>query len=551
MTEQADMSMGQEGTEAPPDAVARLRLALQAAHVGTWEVDLETQQVEGSEVSAMLFGFEADADQLRVADVLARIHPDDRRRVQVAVRAATLQGAPLAVEYRVLWPDGTLRWISSRGELVRASDGRPVQLVGAHVDITERKWSDARLRLLAETGTLLRHALDAETTLRGIVELLVPPFADDAVVYALTPAGGVRALAWSCADPDRMALLGLLLEEPSPPDPGSPVYAVLEHGAPRLLRGEAARTLLTLPFGGHVEVSGMITPPRAGLVVPLMARGRTIGALSCAIVQPGRAYDEADLELAQEVAWRAAMAIDNARLYQEAQQAIRVRDNFITVASHDLRSPLTVLLGQTQLLERRAELENLSERVVRTVRSIAQQGERLNRLIASLLDLSRIQTGRLTLDLATLDLGALLQRIVAELQPSLSSHVLTLLTEPATCVVRGDELRLEQVFQNLIGNAVKYTPASGTIVIRLERSAAAVQVAVEDQGIGIPPEAMPHLFEQFYRAPNAKAGAATGLGIGLYVVREIVGLHGGVVEVSSEEGRGSTFTVTLPLPEDE
>jgi PAS domain S-box-containing protein len=230
----------------------------------------------------------------------------------------------------------------------------------------------------------------------------------------------------------------------------------------------------------------------------------------------------------------------------DAQEAVRVRDSVIAVASHDLRSPLTVLLGQAQILERRLLQEGGSERLLKSARTIAQQAERLNRMVGALLDLSRIQMGEITIDPEPLDLAALLRRTIDDIQPTLSVHRLLLRGAGQALMVSGDELRLEQVFHNLLNNAVKYSPQGGDVLMELERRGEHVAIEVVDSGIGIAPEALPRLFERFYRAPSQANRTITGLGVGLYVVREIVVLHGGTVTVSSTEGEGSRFTVLLP-----
>jgi signal transduction histidine kinase len=285
---------------------------------------------------------------------------------------------------------------------------------------------------------------------------------------------------------------------------------------------------------------------RAALMLPLAARGDALGALLCVIGSSGRGYDERDLELGRALARYTALALENVRLRQELHETTRTRDNFIAAAAHDLRSPLTVLLGQTQMLEKRAQEDGLSERALRSVQSIRHESARLDRMIAALLDFSRMQRGALTLDLVELDVAALVRQLVGELQPTLTRHVITVVGDE-TLLVRGDAARLEQVFQRLLNNAVKYSPGGGTVLVQLQAADGQAQVAVSDQGIGIPAEARPRLFQQLFRAANATARGIPGKGLGLYVVRQLVSLHGGTVSVASEEEVGSTFTVRLPL----
>jgi signal transduction histidine kinase len=289
--------------------------------------------------------------------------------------------------------------------------------------------------------------------------------------------------------------------------------------------------------------------------VPIAIAGRIFGALTWATVQGGRRYTPEDLVFAEEVADRIALAIDKALSYAAeqtaravAEKAVHVRDQFFSLAAHELKNPLTSLLGNTQLLERRAGRDGaLSERDRRSVRTIAQQASRLNTLITNLLDVSRIEMGQLTLDRATLELGALVQRIVEETRPTLMQHTIALMPAVEPLLIEGDALRLEQVFQNLLSNAIKYSPEGGQVTVQVERQGSMAGVQIADQGIGIPAEVLPRLFQRFYRVESAAARQISGTGIGLYVVNEIVTLHSGKVTVTSEEGRGSVFTIWLPL----
>ncbi len=205
-------------------------------------------------------------------------------------------------------------------------------------------------------------------------------------------------------------------------------------------------------------------------------------------------------------------------------------------------------MGNVQLIQRRARREGqLDERDTRALAVAVQQASRLNQLITSLLDISRIRSGQLTIEPAPLDLCVLAQRVVAEIRPSLDGHTISLSCPDTPLVIEGDGLRLEQVLQNLIQNALKYSSAPEPISVAVFQVAQDVHITVTDHGIGIPPEAMSQLFQRFYRAKNVDERYISGMGIGLYVVKEIVRLHNGSVGVESEEGKGSTFTVRLPL----
>ena len=295
---------------------------------------------------------------------------------------------------------------------------------------------------------------------------------------------------------------------------------------------------------------------RAYVAVPLLREGRWVALLWVSTNEP-RQWAQREVTLAEVVAERVWMAVEKLRLYAAEQRAravaeaaVRARDQFLQVVSHELKTPLTTLLGNAQLLERRTARDgSLPERHQRMLRTIADQAARLNQMISSLLDITRFESGQVDVVRAPLDLAALVRRVVDDVRPGLVRHRIEV-EAPAELAVVGDGMRLEQVFRNLLSNAIKYSPAGGRIGVRIEPQGEQVAVQVADEGMGIPAEALPHLFQRFYRASRPEMQGIDGTGLGLYVVREIVALHGGVVTVESEVGRGSVFTVRLPLPQD-
>lgn len=242
------------------------------------------------------------------------------------------------------------------------------------------------------------------------------------------------------------------------------------------------------------------------------------------------------------------------RLYEEeqraraaAEEAVRLREQFLSIASHELRTPLTSVIAHAQVFQRRAIHEGtLSERDQRSLQQIIAHAQRLNRMLGAMLDISRIDQGRLQIERVPVDLVALVQEVVDAVQGTATQNQVVVTGETEGLWVAGDALRLEQVFQNLLGNAIKYSPEGGRITVALTTDAATVQVTVHDEGIGIPAQDLPYIFQRFYRAGNVSAETITGVGIGLFIVQEIVALHGGTIAVSSEEGIGSSFTVALP-----
>jgi signal transduction histidine kinase len=406
-----------------------------------------------------------------------------------------------------------------------------------------------QLALLAEASMELAMSLDIPRTLDTLAHLVVPTLADWCVIDMLAEDGTIETLVVAHADPAREAI-GWEMVRRYPIDPDAPggTAAVLRTLRPELIPAIDDAILAAVAADAEhlrmLKALGM----RSTLCVPLVARGRALGTIALVAAESGRSYSAADLPFVEDLARRAALAADNARLYHEAQQAIRLRDTFFSIAAHELKTPLTSLLGQAQLVLRRASREgDLSERNQHSLEVIERQANRLNSMILAMLDTARLEQGQLRLEEQPTELGELVQRVVAELQPTFEQHTIAVSGAGEPLVVLGDAMRLEQVLQNLIGNAVKYSPRGGQVRLLLERDGGMARIAVRDEGIGIPAAAIPQLFQRFYRAQNADEAHITGLGIGLYVVKEIVNLHGGTIAVSSAEGQGSVFRMSLPL----
>jgi len=269
-----------------------------------------------------------------------------------------------------------------------------------------------------------------------------------------------------------------------------------------------------------------------------------VGILVSDITQQREAEQERARLLASEQAAREAAQAAQA----SAEAAVQLRDAFLSVAAHELKTPLTSLLGQAQLLERRlAKDGQLTELNERSLQVVVGQARRLSHLISDLLDGAHLELGQLAIKRRPLDLARLTQQFVEELQPTAPSHSFRLELPEGPLTVLADPIRMEQVIQNLLSNAVKYSQRGSEVRVELRRADDKALLTIHDQGVGIPAEAIPRLFERFYRVESSETASVSGVGVGLYVVREIVLLHGGAVRVDSMPGQGSSFTVELPL----
>jgi len=440
--------------------------------------------------------------------------------------------------------EGITGWF--RNMTVKLGDGIAISFR----DITTRKQGEEALRFLTEASSRLASSLDYDIILQHIARLAVPYIADICVVDLLEEGDTLRRVAVAHYDEAQEPLLYEALQRHSPArGDTSPVWQVLQTGQTLQLPDQPGAFITTYAQGDHLlSATHAAEPHHAALLVPLQAHERMLGVMAFRLAGEKRPFDANDVALAEELVRRAALAIDNARLYREAQAAIQVRNQFLSIAAHELKNPLTSLLGQTHLLQRRLSRNgNLSERDLRALQVIANQSQRLNTMIGTMLDISRIETGQLQIMRAPVDLCALARQVVDEVQPMLEQHTVVCVTPEAALIIEGDDNRLYQVLQNLIGNAIKYSPVGGSITVCVEQRGAQACVSIRDQGIGIPADMLMHVFQRFYRAANVEAHQIKGMGIGLYVVQEIVSLHGGDVTVESQEGAGSTFTVCLPL----
>jgi PAS domain S-box-containing protein len=437
-------------------------------------------------------------------------------------------------------------------QLTLSHSENPPVFVAIAQDITERKQAETVLVFMAEASKVLASTLDYQTIFQSVTRLAVSYLADLSILDLIGEDGKVNRVAVSYGnriDSGLMRQFGegytTSLHKPHP------VLNVLKTGHSYVINRVSADGLANAIQNDAYRELLLGLPSASFMAVPLVLREQTLGVISFISTNENRLYDQPDVAIAEELARRATAAIENARLYQEAQQALRLRDQFLSIAAHELKTPLTALLGNTQLIQRRvARTHTFTEREGHVLNVINQQAQRLSRMIEALLDISRIRGGTLSIERDFLDITALVKRLIDEMQPSLERHSIEMHTSNPSITVLGDGLRLEQALQNIIQNAIKYSPEGGKIHLNIAQVGNHACIAVTDQGIGIPAKALPNLFRQFFRADNAQAQQISGMGLGLFVVREIVALHGGHVEVESTEGVGSTFRIYLPLVTD-
>jgi signal transduction histidine kinase len=398
---------------------------------------------------------------------------------------------------------------------------------------------------LADAGVLLANSLDCATTLVQVARLAVPFFADVCAVDLVNESGRIERLTLAC-EPDlesHAEAFGLAW----PPDAESVlgVGHAIRSGTPLLVDDLSA--LQIDPARSPHEPSLHDLGIGSLIVVPMVARERGVGALTFATRATRRRYSHDDLRFASALASRAALAVDNARAYDQATRANRLKDEFLATLSHELRTPLNAVLGYAHMVNSGSVA---GDRVARATQIIERNARLLGRLVDDVLDVSRFASGGVRMKREPLDLRAIVQQAVAAIQPAAESKGIVLTTRIAEdhVPVLGDADRLQQAASNLLGNAVKFTGGHGVIEVELGASGSEAVVTVRDTGSGIAPDFLPHVFERFRQGDARFVREHGGLGLGLAIARDIVHLHGGTIHAASPgPGQGATFWYTIPL----
>jgi PAS domain S-box-containing protein len=489
------------------------------------------------------------------------LHPEDRARVENLIISAMSGDEAVVFDDRVRTAEGGWMWLRNIVRRQRTADGE-AGLQGFAFDISELREAqvaleEARQRdsFLAEVSALLASQLDYHDTLRNIVKMAVPRVADWCAVRI---SGEPPTEIFS--DSSSLEQFRNIFRSFAPNGQIGP-RKVARTGEADFLPDVQAMEKAAGPAPGYWQAVRQLGF-KSYICVPLRTRDEILGTLSFAIRESGRRYTQADLALAQNLADRAAVAIENARLFDarrrlieseraaraEAEQASQLKDSFLATLSHELRAPLTAIVGWTNLLQRRptGDRELLQHGLSVIDRSIRLQLQ----LIEDLLDMSSIVAGKLRLDVQTVDLRDVVKNALAAVEPAVQAKGVRIhsVLDPLAGPMRGDINRLQQIVWNLLSNAVKFTPKGGHVQVSLERVNSHVEIVVTDTGQGIEPGFLPYVFERFRQADASTTRKYGGLGLGLSIVKHLTELHGGTVKVKSPgPGMGATFTVELPL----
>jgi signal transduction histidine kinase/PAS domain-containing protein len=453
------------------------------------------------------------------------------------------------------------RWCLVKSSPALEKDGQVLFAINLFRDVTKERLSismehmahvDAQLAqnraaFLADASELLASSLEyGRISLKKLAQLAVPRVADWCIVE-LSDHDGIEQLAIAHGDPSK-AMLAAELRRRYPVKSNDPqgLRHVLTSGKP-VLYAEVTEQLIrdNIDDGEVIELVQQLEPQSA-VVVPMIVRGSVFGAITLVSSRPEHIYNTKDLEMAQSLAERVALAIDNQRLYAEAKDAVQAREDFLAIVSHDLRNPLSVILLKSGLLKMDASDGVIDPRFSKDLDAISRAGKSMERMIRDLFDLSSVEAGHLHVERRVCRLDQLLKDVMELHKPLAGSRSVELVnTLPSDTRIYCDRDRVLQVFSNLIGNAIKFTNKDGAIEIAVSLAEKEFRLSVRDNGVGMAKEEQGHAFERY--GTRQKLGRR-GLGLGLYITKALIEAHQGRVWLESQLNKGTTVMFTLPVP---
>jgi PAS domain S-box-containing protein len=518
----------------------RLRLAMEASATGLWDWNVQTNAVVWSPECYLIHGLrEGDFDGT-LAGFERRLYPEDREQVRATLRTVTDQHATYECEFRIVRPDGEVRWVVNLGRGIYDERGRLLRMVGTLTDITDRKRAETaikvqshRFRLLSEAAAMLLVTDDPDTMLRCLFAQIGSHLGLDTYFnYMVDDTGEALRLVSYVGLPEEKARTMARLEIGQAPC-----------GATALHRHPLVASFIQQANDSKAEAIKSLGL-RAYICHPLLTGDKLLGTLAFASRSRGP-FDTDELEFLQTLCHYVAMAYERLRLVNKLQEADHRKDEFLAMLSHELRNPLAALHNTIEVLHR---LGPDHAQLPRAQALIERQVKQLIRLVDDLLDVSRITQGKLRLVRERLDVTQVVGEAVETSRPLIESrrHEFVASIPSESLWVEGDRARLIQVFGNLLNNAAKYTDEGGRIECEVEAGEQVI-VRVRDNGAGIAPELLPHVFDPFTQADCTLAHSQGGLGLGLALVKRLVELHGGTVEAfSAGLGHGAEFVVRLP-----
>ena len=483
--------------------------------------------------------------ELRTSGLIDALHPDDRERVADAWRTALATENPYTIEYRMHQRDGSYRWYRSRAVPIH-ENGAIREWVGVFDDIEDEHLARQRHAAVDNALGVLGTSLDYEWNLAAVTRLLVPTLADYCSIDLVDEAGAIRRVSSTHIDPQKEEILRDLWRK-YPYQPG-------DRGVPSVVKNGVAEMSPTIGVDEVVSYAKteeqrdmmLALAPRSFLCVPMISHGQVFGALALVYSDSGRSYGGAERAAVEQIAARAATAIENARLFSDAQAASRAKSAFLATMSHELRTPLNAIAGYADLIAMGVRGPVTPDQL-RDLTRIRQNQKHLLEIITNILNFSRIESGHIKYDIRPCALGEVLERMEGVIEPQSRARDITYEYQPvrASMAVAADREKLEQILINLLANAVKFTPRGGHITLSAAEQGGRVRIEVRDTGVGIKPDLLNSIFEPFVQLESAFTRTVEGTGLGLAISRELARGMGGELTAASTPGEGSVFTLEL------
>jgi signal transduction histidine kinase len=460
-------------------------------------------------------------------------------------------GSPRVAEMRVVrseW-EGTTAYIASLRDVTerKRAERDARRLIREQTARTVAEEHARRMHVLLESTTLLSSSLDYGVTLSSLARLCVEQIADWTVIYGLDDDGLPRRLDIAHRDLTMTAVADELRALPIDKAGVHPVLEVLRTRRPRVIREVNDETLRAMSANPRELELARSLGVASFMLVPIIARDRPLGAIAFVSASQERQFDESSLALAVDLAMRAALAMDNALLYSQAQRANKHKADFLAVVSHDLRTPLTAIMGYADLLAMGVP-DKIPQRSLERVGRIRTSAKHLVYLLNELLAFARLESNREEPQFQDVDLGAIASEVASVMEPLADDRKLELevTIPPELPTIRTDPDKLRQVLLNLVGNAIKYTKRGGVRLMLRSAEEDRIQFVVSDTGDGIAEQHLGRIFDPFWQVDPTQRSQGGGTGLGLSVVKHHIGLLGGTISVKSTVGKGSEFTVSLP-----
>jgi len=534
-------------------ALANVERAQEAVRLQARLLEAVGQAIVATDVAGRVVYWNGPAaDLFRLTSRQAVRQPITDVMPEPSTRDGTLarlrRGESWAGEIDVRRPDGTRITVMVNDSPIRDEAGQTIGLVRIATDVTARKHVERAQRLLAEAGAALASSMDYESTIRTVARLCVPTFADFCLVDVVEEDSSMRRLEAAHDDP-AMEALAREMRQAYPIELGSdhPVAEVIRTGMLRFFPMITAATVQSVAYDDHHAEYMTRLNFRSGIIAPLRAGGRTLGAVSFYRIATESPYDQRDLLLAEDLAGRAANAIHQSRLFEAALIANRAKSDFLAVMSHELRTPLTTVTGYTDLMLAGVP-DPLPERHRSYVQRIRLASTHLLSLIEHILVYARLELGRERAHAERVRVADIVREAAGLMEPVASERGIRFRVETPDreAVIESDPTKLRQILLNLLANAVKFTD-EGEVSLTASQRNGEIVFAVRDTGIGIAHEHLAHIFDPFWQVDQSSTRRAGGAGLGLSVTRKLARVLGGDVTVESEEGQGTTFFVRLPI----